>query len=253
MTWLLWLPSGVDRIIELLKDVGKELIIGFTTFVLGLLVAWLSAWLRRHYAALRANRLWKYMLSDHVIVVLSGFVGPDDRQFEPSGTIGIGDARALSVLEVWFKSIAFSNYEIQYAHEISGDARRDNNLICVGGPDANPITKDVWHRRNFNWSLNRIFKTGDLSLTTNFDNHGNGDDGSVICFGSNPYSNGKWALLLFGKLSGFGSWAGTESVTTRPIRIKQSTTEGFVAVLSTNVAGDRPQNSRVFNFQELQG
>jgi hypothetical protein len=141
----------LSRLAELLTwktgaEVAAKGMVGFGAFVLGLCARWAWASVRARYASWKANALWQKILRGRITIVTSIFEHPTRREFEQSGLIGVGDAWALAVLESWFKSIRFRDYEIRYAHEVPGDMLNGSNLTCVGGPDANSITRDALNR-----------------------------------------------------------------------------------------------------------
>ena len=190
------------------------------------------------------------MLGQRITIVTRIFEDPTKREFEQSGLIGVGDARALAVLESRFKSIRFGDYEIRYAHQVPGELLNSSNLICVGGPDANSITRDA---------LNRL----DVSTYTprsphdprpSFRMRGEGFDYCTLGFVSNPYSNEhdkKWLLFLFGHTSGYGTWAAAEAVTTKAVRMRKMGPGGFSAFLRTEVVRERPQQVRLLDFRPI--
>jgi hypothetical protein len=181
------------------------------------------------------------------VIVTAVFASPDDREFEPSGLMGVGDARALTALEAWFKSIRFKDYEIRYSHDTSGEALSGSNLICVGGPDANSITKDALRRLE---SITDILKRPDVPSAA-FHDEGEGLDYAVVCFVPSPYSDEKRILFLFGAISGYGTWAAAEAVTIKPIAMSRFGEGGFSAFLRTEIVRKHPQQVSLSDFRPI--
>src|SRR5690349_10508231 len=71
--------------------------------------------------------------------------------FEPSGVVGAGDNIALKELSDYLSQIGFKRFSVSYHDESgwsSGSATMPltGNLILLGGPDANSLTKEVLGR-----------------------------------------------------------------------------------------------------------
>jgi hypothetical protein len=114
--------------------------IGLATAAISFLVGY--AWRRglQLFRARRARRFWRPMIRGRTVVVVSRFRTFSD--FEPSGVIGAGDARALQELTAYYSEIGLDPPEVAYDGSLTGDQLR-NDLILLGGPDANEITRLV--------------------------------------------------------------------------------------------------------------
>ena len=255
--------EGLSEIVspmrELLNELGQLLtwktgagiaakgIIGLATFLLGVVARWAWAWAKARYAAHKANRLWRPMLDAHIVIVTAVFASPADRAFEQSGLMGVGDARALTALEDWFKSIRFRDYELRYSHDTSGEVLKRSNLICIGGPDANFLTRDALGRLEL---IADILERPDVPKAS-FRNEGEGLDYATVCFVPSPYADERRILFLFGEISGYGTWAATKSVTTKPIAMPKFGIGGFSAFLRTEVVLKHPQHVSLLDFRPI--
>jgi hypothetical protein len=117
----------------------------FLAFLLGL------AWRRLAQLVVnyRARRFWRPLTSDHMSVVLGRFRGLPG--FEASGVVGAGDNIALKDLSDYFARIGFKRFTVFYNDQFGWtDTTRvaplRGNLILLGGPDANTLTRDVLER-----------------------------------------------------------------------------------------------------------
>jgi hypothetical protein len=71
--------------------------------------------------------------------------------FEPSGLVGAGDNIALRNLTNYFAQIGFKRYTVYYNDQIGWTHTAEAsplkaNLVLLGGPDANTITRQVLER-----------------------------------------------------------------------------------------------------------
>jgi hypothetical protein len=117
----------------------------FAAFLVGL--AWRH--LSRVLIHLRARHFWRPLVSHDSVVVVGSF--RDLPGFEASGVIGMGDNIALNELEHYFASIGFKRFTVHYSHHIrwadtDGRSPLQGNLILLGGPDANLVTRLVLER-----------------------------------------------------------------------------------------------------------
>jgi len=135
-------------------------------------------------------------------------------KFEPSGFLGVGDAMALTELQAVLKPLGCEP-QITYADRIDGDARKQN-LIILGGPDANFLAKEIAPR-----VLQRL-AFGDTALheVSLYDNEtgqayepkldaegGVQQDFALIVAAQNPFDPDRRILLIAGAF-GFGTWGG---------------------------------------------
>jgi hypothetical protein len=117
----------------------------FAAFLAGL--AWRH--LTRVLTHLRARRFWGPLVSSESVVVVGSF--RDLPGFEASGVIGMGDTIALGDLRRYFAAIGFKRFTVHYSDRLewarSGESSPlQGNLILLGGPDANEVTRLVLER-----------------------------------------------------------------------------------------------------------
>jgi hypothetical protein len=114
-------------------------------FILGL--GW--QWLRHLVTHFRARRFWRSLLRGELTVVLGRFRDLPD--FEASGVVGAGDNIALSSLTGYFSRIGFRRFTVYYNDQLGWSELTETsplrkNLILIGGPDANSLTRAVLQR-----------------------------------------------------------------------------------------------------------
>jgi hypothetical protein len=119
-----------------------------TTFVAFLLGA---VWERSLHVVVnaRARRFWRPLMAGRLTIVLGRFRGLP--RFEASGVVGAGDNLALRDLSDYFSKIGFRRYTVfyndQFDHpESMSESPLQGNLVLLGGPDANSVTREVLSR-----------------------------------------------------------------------------------------------------------
>jgi len=214
---------------------GKEILIGLIVA----LVSFASGYAWQGFRKLRTLRaalhFWKPILKEKIVVVVgrhNEFV-----EFEQSGFIGTGDARALADLEKWFRNIGFDNYVVMYSEEV-GDSELEENIISLGGPDANSISYALYSRFE-----NTDVKFGDkdkyeISIHGKCGTYsprvsgGEGVDFGAIFLRRNPFKSSRWCLLIAGSY-GYGTWAGVRFLTSSDMPMLRHVTSVPVELIIT--------------------
>jgi hypothetical protein len=100
----------------------------------------------------RARRFWKPLVAHDVGIVIGRFTDSDGMEgFEASGVVGVGDHVALKSLTDHFRRIGFKRFTVRYTDDMalgqsSPSETLQGNLILLGGPDVNGITRAVLER-----------------------------------------------------------------------------------------------------------
>lgn len=98
----------------------------------------------------RARSFWKPLLEGELVVVVGQHrtLSP----YERSGLVGLGSVRALTELTRYFSDLGFKNYRVFYNDLLSWrddeESPLKHNLLLIGGPDANAVTREVIARIN---------------------------------------------------------------------------------------------------------
>jgi hypothetical protein len=130
-------------------DSYREVVFGLVTSFVAFLLGY--AWERgiRVLVNLRARRFWRPLMAGQLSVVLGRF--RDLPGFEASGVVGAGDNLALRDLSDYFGRIGFKRFTVFYNDQFDGpDSSAESplrgNLVLLGGPDANSVTREVLSR-----------------------------------------------------------------------------------------------------------
>jgi hypothetical protein len=127
------------------SEVFWGIVSAFIAFLLGL--AWRR--LTQGLVNFRARRFWRPLIGENMHVVLGRF--RELPGFEASGVVGAGDNIALKDLADYFTRIGFKRFTVLYNDQFGwSDTVRSSpmqgNLILLGGPDANRLTREVLER-----------------------------------------------------------------------------------------------------------
>ena len=134
-----------------------QLLGGLALNLLPSVIAFTAGLLRRRvrtaFVFSRARQFWRPVMSSDLQLVLGGF--GDLRDFEASGLVGAGDVLAMNELTSYFQKIGYGTPQISYSDQLMGDELR-TNMIILGGPDANSMTRLVLDRTKLGIELVKI-------------------------------------------------------------------------------------------------
>ena len=169
----------------------------------------------------RARRLWGPLLTGGLQIVVSrfwpaGWLGP-------TGVVGGGDAVAFRELGSYFGKIG-TQFDAVYVDEADLDRRK--NLILLGGPDTNSVTRDALASlsprvRIVDPGPGKVMEIHDLAPGSAAGEAGTGRrprvkkyrsqpeavDYGIIIRARNPFSPGN-ALVVIAGAYGYGTWGG---------------------------------------------
>jgi hypothetical protein len=190
--------------------------IGLLTTLLGYIVGRIWQKFSDQIPSRRTRKLWGALLADGLQLVVSRL----ESTFDPAGMVGGGDALALREISSHLASAGVKKLEIVYVDENSLD--RDKNLILLGGPDTNAVTKEALEKikpgvQIFNPRISPM-EVRDLVPNANTGRSGTirrrrryaarpDLDYGIIVRARNPFYPRKWLVIIAGAY-GYGSWAG---------------------------------------------
>jgi hypothetical protein len=197
--------------------------------------------------------------SDPGTVVIGSHDDPGVRLFEASGMIGIGDALALTSLLHAQRQAGGSSPQVRPANQIRGMSReeyRRGNLILIGGPDVNEITREVMQAlggqlRFGDPARHEVFiedtKTGQKFLPRL------GDSGDVVLdYGlsiraPNPFNANRLVLIVAGSF-GYGTFSAASVCESSELLgrvFPDGDVKNFEALVSTVIRDQWPQQPRL--------
>jgi len=228
------------------------LIITFLAFLIGRLWA-LS---RRGLPYWRAWRFWWPFLSGDLKIVMSKF--NEFNRFEASGLLGVGGMQAAIETVKLFDDLGLRNIgrkiDIVY-HDRADRDLYDFNLVCIGGPDANTVTRLLLS------SINLTVNPGnperyDVSFTDTktektYDPDPAYDYGLIIRTRS-PFNERKHILILIGNY-GYGVWAAAKLMSSKGFLHRPYVKRGldFECVLRAKVIEGVPWEPEIIDVREL--
>jgi hypothetical protein len=174
----------------------------------------------------RARRLWGPLIAGELQIVVSRFWPAGWRG--PTGVAGGGDALALRELGSYFSKIG-SQFDTVYVDEAHLD--RNRNLILLGGPDTNSVTRDALtaitpHVKIIDPGPGKVMEIHDLAPGSpageavkdkqprirKYRSQPNKIDYGIIIGARNPFNHVNVLMIIAGAY-GYGTWGGAELAT----------------------------------------
>ena len=173
-----------------------------------------------NYRVRRSRAFWGRGIGDGRTVILLGSFSEElitssvhrsGSDFEPSGIVGLGDARAAHELAAYFSRLGVSA-QIAYANSpLAGLGK--SNIVLLGAEETNPLVKgpfaDVTHTFRYDTSLPMTLH--DEQKHESYKAELTGDqiavDYGTLIRARNPYAP-EHTLVMIGGIYGFGTWGG---------------------------------------------
>lgn len=239
-----------------LIDIGINLIAALIGFWIG----WIWQTLRKALRSRRSQRFWKPFVTGELQVVIGRFL--EFTQFEQSGFLGVGDAIGLTELRTYFGGLGLRDFTVSYADRVDGDSLK-TNLILIGGPDANAVSKEVVTKINstlrfgnpahyeiaiYDSATDRIY-----APLTKSDSHEIIKDYGVILKTTNPFSPSKQVLVIAGSF-GYGAWAGIRYAISKQFIENEFVIQGkpLECLIEADIVRGTPQDIRLVTVRSLE-
>lgn len=197
-----------------------QILLGLIVTFLGFLIgrAWKISQRRRPYWS--ARRFWRPFLSGDVKIVMSKF--NEFNEWEASGLVGVGGMEAAIGAVKLFDDLGLRSVgrkmDVVY-HDRTDRHLYESNLVCIGGPDSNEVTKLILSRIDHTIMLG----IPELHLISFIDTKTHKEygpipdpdsqeavsvkfDHGVIVKAPSPFDRRRYILLLAGNY-GYGVWA----------------------------------------------
>jgi hypothetical protein len=208
--------------------IAEQILINLLAAFAGFLIA--SAWKgsRRRLVYWQSWRFWRPFFSGDVKIVVDRF--NQFNSWEASGLVGVGGMQAtaeiVSLLDDLGIRASGRQVSIVYHDRVDGNVH-GSNLICIGGPDANSMTKLILQRLDLSIRLG-IPEQHNIVITDletgrpyfpKIESAGRGDDRvtldhGVIIKSQNPFNRKRCVLIVAGSY-GFGTWAAAKLIHSR--------------------------------------
>jgi hypothetical protein len=246
-------PSIGNIFLPLLRD-------NLISVLIGVCLGWLGRTLVKAIRYRYANHFWKPFVTGDLQVVVGRFF--EFASFEQSGFLGVGEAIGLTELRAYFRKLGLRDLSISYADELTGDALK-TNLILIGGPDANSVSKEVLSKiqtaiRFGNPSTHNIALHDTLTnkyfvpnLQKDSQEKINTDYCGIIRT-PNPFTPDKRLLLIAGSF-GYGTWAGIRFVTSEQFVKNKvvSKNKPIECLIEVDIVRRTPQDIRPIFLREI--
>lgn len=234
-----------------------QVLLGLIVIFLGFLIArlwavssrglryWMPAW-----------KFWWPFLSGDLKIVMSKFNEFND--WEASGLVGVGGMQAAIETVKLFDDLGLRRIgrkmDIVYHDQADGNLY-ESNIVCIGGPDANSVTKLILTK------VDHTFSPGDpernevsfLDTKTGktYDPEPGFDHGLIIKTRS-PFNERRQMLVLIGNF-GYGVWAAARLMSSKQFLHHKCVRGGrsFECVLRAKVIKGVPWELEIIDAREL--
>jgi hypothetical protein len=228
----------------------RELLIGLATAAISFLLGYAWRRGRQVYRTRRARRFWRPMINKRTVVVLSRFKTFSD--FEPSGVIGAGDTRALQELTTYYNDIGLDAPLITYDGSLTGDQLR-NDLILLGGPDSNGITKLVLDKLAGSLSVvpgATEIRDADVPLRPRIEGAEVVSDCGAVLRVTSPFWPDNKIVIAAGGF-GFGTWAAIRLTRQDDFLLRSKELDDFECSFEVDVVLATPQRVRIRSLRPV--
>lgn len=186
--------------------------------------------------------------------------------WEPSGLLGVGNARALAEVQVQLDQICVQIPKVVYSHQVEADTLK-NNLVLIGGPDCNKITAEVLARLDCTLQFadaerhvvsivdrrrDEVHNPKMVNDPTSAEAFRLVEDYGLVIRARNPFNPESSVLIICGSF-GFGSWAGAQLIrTTSFLKDRLVTAQVPIECLfRTEVVDHTPQAPELLRIRSL--
>ena len=247
-------------------SIAEQILIGLVTTFAAFLIAVTWKMSRRRWIYWRAWRFWRPLFSGDVKIVVDRF--DQFNSWEASGLVGVGGMQATAEIVSFLDDLGLRSagreVDIIYHDRADGNIY-SSNLVCIGGPDANSVTKLILERIEPGISLG-IPERHNIAITDVKNGRSyvpeidpGGLDGTrvtldhgVVIKGQNPFNQKRCVLIVAGSF-GFGTWAAAKLLSSRQFLANPLVKRGLdIECLFRSVVIDEiPQEPEIILIREV--
>jgi hypothetical protein len=238
-----------------------DLIVNLAAGLIGFWIGWIWQKGKKLIGFRKARHFWKPFADGKLRVIIGRFL--EFKSFEESGFVGLGCAIGLTELSAYFEEVGLKEFTVSYADRLDGDDLK-TNLVLLGGPDANAVTREVIPRisselqlgnpTNYEISIydsqtTKMYAPSRSPLTNEIDK-----DYAVIIRAENPFAPTKQILLIAGSY-GYGTWAGVRFAISKQFLDNSIVAENksLECLIETDIVRETPQDIRLIILRSLEG
>ncbi|ACU73963.1 hypothetical protein Caci_5103 [Catenulispora acidiphila DSM 44928] len=230
--------------------------INLLSALIGLTAGWARGAAANRLRYRHARGLWRQLAGPTVNIVVGAH---SVTGWETAGLMGIGDAFAVSELQQHLVSIGAGQPKIIYGGRLEAETRR-NDLILIGGPDTNSMTREVMKRLAGTFKFldppAHTFAIRDAHGGKTYDpdppTNGEGTDFGVLVRAVNPF-NPEASVLIVAGAYGLGTWAGARLVHSKAFMQEPLVRAmiPFECLFETDVVASTPQATKILALRSL--
>jgi hypothetical protein len=246
--------------------IAEQVLIGLVTTFAGFLIALTWRMSRRHWIFWRAWRFWRPLFSGDVNIVVARF--DQFNSWEASGLVGVGGMQAAAEIVSFLNDLgvqgAGRKTDIVYHDRADGELY-GSNLICIGGPDANSVTRLILEKLEYGIRLG-IPEQHDITITDvkngrsyvpEVEHVARGEtrvtlDHGVVIKEQNPFNRERCILILAGSF-GFGTWAAAKLLRSRQFLANPLVRKGVnvECLFKSEIIDEIPQEPEIITIREV--
>jgi hypothetical protein len=232
--------------------------------------------LRRWWTYKNARRFWRPLVAGDSKIVLGRFTKIvtkwgelDLTKWEATGLVGMGDVHAATFVESFLDDLGVrrlgQTFDVVDHDQISEDLS-DINLICLGGPDVNRVTRNILAKEINNTFRPGVWKKNEIAFHDTmrdkwFSPESDDDEGGRIVvtrdYGliirvPNPWNHSRAALIVAGGF-GYGTWAGVMLARSAEFLSDERVTQAssVECLYETDVDRGIPQMPRIIDVRPI--
>lgn len=231
---------------------------------------------RRWWVDRNARQFWLPLVSGDQKIVLGRFTKLvtewgelDLTKWEATGLVGMGDVHAATFVESFLDDLGVRKLGQTFAvvdhDQVSGDLS-NTNLICLGGPDVNRITRKILEKKVNNTFVPGEWRENEISFYDTVHDKwyspeaDDGEDGrkivtldcGLIIRVPNPWNRSRAVLIVAGSF-GYGTWAGVMLARSPGFLNDQRVTQArsIECLYETDVDQGVPQTPRIIDVRPI--
>ncbi|TVL97340.1 MAG: hypothetical protein CV087_22455 [Candidatus Brocadia sp. WS118] len=207
------------------------------------------------------NHFWKPFFDGRTTIVIGTYYGERFRAWEASTLMATGDAIALGTIMGTLNNVGVKNIDVVPVYNFSGDRYQDN-LVLLGGPDANKLTREFYSKLDTKFKFGNPDKN-EISLFDSYDkstyfshfnnkNQVTGDYG--FAFKTINPLNPETSIIIIAGCLGFGTCAAAQLFESSRLlsAIKGYEGEnGFEALVFSEIINDWTQKPKIIKSYKL--
>lgn len=206
------------------------------------------------------NHFWKPFFENKTTIVFGTYHSDKFRSWEASNLMSTGDGLTIAKMMGILNKVGVKEIDIVPTFNFTGD-RYQNNLILIGGPDANTMTNEMYNKMDTNLKFGNL-EINELTLYdsknnskyfSSYDNEKNVTSDYGLAFKTkNPYNTDANVIIVAGCF-GFGTCAASQIFESSKLlgELEISSEYEFEALVNADVLNGWVQKPKLIKSYKL--